>query len=448
MTTAPPPTPPVAAQDPPAGLHVCAMGMGGSVPETLARIAPALRARLPGARITQLDLQAFHLRAPGTMPVPDGITGLRITPAEVGYVTPTRSMTLNLALSGGRLAHRRMVAVARARLGALRPDCLLCCHDRFYIETAVIEAARQLGIPTVFLQEGPFCVIGHGRANAASLRVKYALAPVARGLGLTPGMPDYGLAGHDRICAASDDYRRAWIARGVAAECIRVTGVPRYDPLVTARARRLAREPHPDGTRPTVLVLAQPFGAHGKVAPAAAERALRETGSALARLAQRRRVDIRVRRHPRADPADTAPLTAALDGAAVLEPPAPPFPERAIDVDLVVGFYSSAVLEALALGVPTVCWRLPADAFAEPGEAAKQERLADLGIPMAAARDTLASTMQARLDAPGQRPDPARASAELGPIDGRAAARTADAILETAGVADGTPSTRAADDAA
>jgi len=422
--------------------------MGGSIPETLAHVARALWHRMPGTRVTQIDLQAFHLRAPGTMPVPDGVTGVRLTPRDVRYWTPTRSMTLNLALSGGRLAHRRMIGAARAKLAELRPDCLLCCHDRFYIETAFVVAARQLGIPTVFLQEGPFCVIGHDRATAPALRLKYALAPIARALGLMPGMPDYGLAGHDRICAASDAYKQAWIARGVPAERIHVTGVPRYDPLREAREQRQQRHHRRSDDAPTVLVLAQPFGAHGKVAPKAANRAMAVTGNALDRLARTRPVEIRIREHPRAVADDTSALTTPLAGRATTEAPDRPFPARAVDVDLAVGFYSSAILEALAIGVPCVGCRLPDEAFAEPGEAAKQARLEALGVPMAGDAAGLAAAMESALSAPRQTPDPSRASPELGPVDGHASARTAETIRQTMGTVPELTEFRVAGDAA
>jgi hypothetical protein len=341
-----------------------------------------------------------------------------------------------------------MIAVARAKLSALRADCLLCCHDRFYIETAFIAAARQLGIPTVFLQEGPFCVIGHTGANAPRLKLKYALAPLARMLGLTPGMPDYGLAGHDRICAASDAYKQAWLHRGVPAERVRVTGVPRYDPLVQAHARYQNRSRSTSAKVPKVMVLAQPFGAHGKVDTTSADRAMRTTGVALDRVARSRQVDLRIRTHPRSNSDEILPLTSRLAQTITIETPDQPFPERAVDLDLVVGFYSSAVLEALAIGVPCVCCRLPMHAFAEPGEAAKQTRLVELGVPLADTPDRLAAHMDTLLDEPENRPASAMAEHELGPLDGRASERTSRIILDLVAGEGRAARTNVADDAA
>lgn len=417
----------------PTPLRLAAFGTGGSVAETLTHIMRGLREVDTLADVTLIDLQAFHLRAPGRMTPPNGARAVRVTPGDVGYVTRLRSMTLNLALSGGRLAHRRMIRRARRILAAIAPDVLLCCHDRFYIETAFLQAARDLNIPTVLLQEGPFCVIGHGAANAPALRVKNALAPVARLLGLTPGMPDYGMAGHTRILAASERYRDTWRAQGVPAGRIHVTGVPRYDELATAYRRRPAANRPADSHKPTVMVLIQPFGAHGKVDPAAAHAALAAVGSALDALARERAIDIRVRRHPRSGADDAKPLNAQLEAPFTTEDATTPFPERAGDLDLVIGFYSSAMLEALALGLPCAGMRLPETSFAEPGEAAKQARLAEMGVPFAADSGSLRSIMAALLAEPGRAPDASAAEPETGPLDGNAARRTAGAIAALAG---------------
>ena len=414
-------------------LRLAAFGMGGSVAETLEHVMRGLAEIDVASEATLIDLQSFHLRAPGRMTPPAGTGLVRVTPRDVGYATPLSSMTLNLALSGGRFAHRRMIRHARRCLADIAPDVLLCCHDRFYIETAFVAAAKQLGIPTVLLQEGPFCVIGHGTANSASLRVKNSLAPAARALGLMPNMPDYGLAGHDLVLAASEQYRQAWTARGVPAERIRVAGIPRYDVLPAARRNREPAHPGATAQAPVVMVLIQPFGAHGKVDPQAAQAGLAEVGAALDALAGERPVDIRVRQHPRSEPADAASLTAHLSGNFILEDATTPFPERAQHLDLVVGFYSSAILEALAVGVPCAGMWLPEHSFAEPGEAAKQARLAAMSVPFAHDRDALYTTISALLDDPARTPGAAAAESETGPLDGCAGARAATGIVACAG---------------
>src|SRR5690606_19315384 len=95
-------------------------------------------------------------------------------------------------------------------------------------------AARAMGTRTVLLQEGPFCNIGEAGPQSIMLKTKSALAPAINALGLLPPIPDYGCAGHDRILAVSEAYRTRWIAAGVPASGIKVTGVPRYDALVAS----------------------------------------------------------------------------------------------------------------------------------------------------------------------------------------------------------------------
>lgn len=419
----------------PRDFHLCAFGMGGSVSATIEAAAAALRPHVARLTVTLIDLQSFHLRAPGRMKAPGCDRILRVQPSDVGYRTPTRSMTLNLAVSGGRLAHRRMIRFARAQLAELDPDVVLCCHDRFYIETAYIRAAEWLGKPTVFLQEGPFCVIGHGGANDWKLRLKFALAPWARRLGLTTGMPDYGLAGHTRLLAASADYSAAWQRRGIPPERITLTGCPRYDNLVEARERRRQQYRATTGLeaeRPAeIMVLLQPFGAHGKVAPNSARAAMREVAEALNQLGAARKISLAVRQHPRASDADAAPLIDHLTIPYRQEKAEPSFPTRAADLDLTVGFYSSAILESIAIGVPAVCCMLPPQSFAEPGEAAKQMRLSELGVDMASTAAALAVAMTRKLDhSAGIRPDVKAASREIGPVDGQASERVAKALLD------------------
>lgn len=401
--------------------HLCALGLGGSIDDTLPAVADALRARLPGLRVTLIDLQPCHLRSPGRMKGHGADRVIHVSPADLGLWTPVSSWSLNLALNGGGLAYRRMVALAGRMLDSLDVDGMLCCHDRKYVETAFLNAAHRRNVPTVLLQEGPFCVIGHGEANDPGLRLKYTLAPLAQGLGLLPGMPDYGTFGHDRVLAASSAYAARWRAAGVPAERIAVTGVPRYDGLAAHRREN----DRPPAAEQKVGVLLQPFARHGKVDAQAAGRAMAEVASGLDTAARRLGFELNVRPHPRATDADTRIFTDRLRGAWRLDETARPFVARAREFDLVVGFYSSSLLEAAAIGVPTLCFRLPPEAFAEPGEAAKQDRLRELGMTSVADAEALDARVGELLS--GDPPEVV-AEDEIGILDGRAAGRVADAL--------------------
>ena len=403
------------------GPRLCVLGMGGSVDQTLPPLAEALRPRLPGLEIVLLDLQPCHLRAPGRMRGSGADRRLAVTPRDLGVRTPAASWSLNLILQGGCRAYRRMVARAGRLLDDLGADAVLCVHDRLYPETAVLQAARARGLPTALLQEGPFCVIGHGAASAPGLKLKYALAPLAERFGLLPGMPDYGTFGHSLVMAAAEDYRQRWIAAGVPAERVQVTGVPRYDGLPAVRA---ARDRQAAAAIPEITVLLQPFGRHGKVAPAAAAAGMATLAEGLNTLLAGRRARLTIRPHPRA-PNEIESLTQHLRVPWNPDDPARPFPERMRSLALAAGFYSSALLEAAAAGVPVLGVRLPPAAFAEPDEAAKQDRLHDLGLPLAATPAELAATAGSLLDGavPAMAPE-----AEIGPLDGGAAQRAATAL--------------------
>lgn len=419
-------------------LHVCAFGMGGSVGETLGCLVEPLRALNAGTRLTLIDMQPFHLRNPGRMTPPPGVDIERLTPSQVGYRTVLRSMSLNMLLSGGPLAYRRMVDVLTRRLESLAPDVVLCCHDRFYIETACLKAARNLDIPSVLLQEGPFCVVGHGAALHTKLRVKYGLAPLVTRSGLLPAMPDYGTAGHDQILAASEAYREAWVRHGVPRERIRITGIPRYDILASARHSRAASHTAsgaPAATvPPEVMVLLQPFGAHGKVDPAAAESAEARLAESINAVGRERPITLRVRQHPRAAPDAARSFANRLNVRHSIEGAEQPFSQRAQSLDLVLGFYSSALLEAVAIGVPTACFSLPRESFAEAGEADKQDRMLELGVQVVTDPMAMTQTITELLQSSELMPDPDSAYPEIGPVDGGAAGRVARALADVSAV--------------
>lgn len=412
-------------------LKVCAVLMGGSTAETVATIQAALERAGP-VRMTVVDLLMFHLRSPGQLSYSRDAEILRLGPADCGIATRFGSSSLNMIVSGGRAAFRRIVARGRAIFERVRPDVVILCHDRLYSELAFVRAAQEMSIPTILIQEGPFCVIGHGAANAPGLKVKYLLAPLAHHLGLLPPMPDYGHAGHVRICAASEAYADRWVASGIDRSRLRVTGVPRYDPLAQVRAEVAARSAARSAAVPKVCFLMQPFARHGKVDAAAAERLMREAAAGFNRAAESARFELVVRVHPRGTDADSAPLTDALTIPYTIQRATAPFTAVLPEFDLVVGFYSSAILEALACGVPAVCLRLPAAAFAEPSEGAKQDAIAGMGIPVAVDAAEFAAGLTATLGRRSLLVSEARLHDEIGAISGDASRRVAEVIAATA----------------
>lgn len=406
-------------------LAVILLGTGGSSGRTLAAVAAELANRLPGLPIRFVDTQPFNLRTGGTT-VYDGPGEIRVArPDGCGLRRFTSSWSLNMLLNGGQAMYRRMIDYAGALIGD-DADVFVTCHDRIYIETAMLHAARARGAATVMVQEGPFCTIGHGAPQSLVLRAKALAAPIAtRLLGVLPPIPDYGMAGHDRVIAASAAYRARWIAAGLAADSVVVGGIPRYDPLAALRA---AKRPAPAAAL-RVLYLVQPFAAHGKVDGTIALQQQRILAEGLNLAAAARPVALTIRSHPRSAGDDAVTLRAGLSFAVAEDRGAQPLEQVLGGTDLVIGHYSSGMLEALMANTPVVCVPIPLAAFAEAGEAAKQRWLTGIGIPVA----TTPREVSAILTRAGGMPatvDWAKVADEVGTVDGQAAARGAAVIAE------------------
>ena len=407
-------------------LSVCALGTGGSSGRTFACIESALRELRPGLDFSFVDTQPFNLRTGGTTAYTGAGRVVLTKPGDCGLTTVTGSWTANLALSGGAIAYARLVRYARKILESLKADVLLLCHDRIYIETAFVRAAAVLGIPTVFIQEGPFCAIGHATANSLKLKVKQALAPIVNATGLIPGIPDYGFAGHSVVLAASEAYRAKWVAAGLPAAMIRVAGIPRYDALAEMRsAPRTAAVAR-------LLYLVQPFAAHGKVDAAAAGALLESLAEGLNILDGKTKFEFVVRPHPRSSGDDIRALRSRLKLPIVTDESGQPLEQVVQGFDVVIGHYSSGLLESLILAKPIVCIPVPLAAFAEREEAMKQDWLTRIGAPVATTPDAIADAIFRMLKPGAVVAEQSVLEGEVGTIDGRAAQRCAVAIVELA----------------
>ena len=399
------------------------MGTGGSSGRTLAAVAAALAEYLPDQAIRFVDTQPFNLRTGGTTSYDGPGEILRAHPDACGLKRYTSSWSANMVLSGGQAVYRRMIDYAAGLIGA-DADVLVTCHDRIYIETAMLHAAGRRGAATVLLQEGPFCAIGHGAPRSRLLRAKALAAPLAtRLLRVLPPMPDYGMAGHDRVIAASESYRARWIAAGLSPETVVVGGIPRFDPLARLRDAR------PAGAPLRVLYLVQPFAAHGKVDAAAAHAVERVLAAGLNAAAAARPIALTIRSHPRSSGDDAAVLRAGLAFAANEDRGAAPLETVLPEADLVIGHYSSGMLEALLANRPVVCVPVPATAFAEAAEAEKQTWLTGIGIPVASTAGEITAVL-ARAGGVPEAVDWGKVGEEVGTVDGHAAARCAGLIVE------------------
>lgn len=406
-------------------LAVILMGTGGSSGRTLAAVAAALATRLPGKPVRFVDTQPFNLRTGGTTVYPGPGETVIADPGACGLRRHTSSWSLNMILNGGPAMYARMTRYCETLIGA-DADVLVTCHDRIYIETAMLVAARARGVATVMVQEGPFCNIGRTDPRSAMLRAKALVAPVAtRLLRVLPPIPEYGMAGHDRVIAASYSYRARWIAAGLPPATVRVGGIPRYDPLAALHGAPAAVP----GAALRVLYLVQPFAAHGKVDPAVARAQQRVLAEGLNRAAAARPIALTIRAHPRSAGDDVAALRAGLAFAVADDPGDGPLDAALGGTDLVIGHYSSGMLESLMANRPVVCVAVPAAAFAEAGEAAKQRWLTGIGIPVATDPAEIAAVLAQDRGVPAS-VDWEKVREEVGTVDGHAAERCADLIAD------------------
>jgi len=410
------------------------VGTGGSSGRTLAAVEVEILKIVPGARFAFVDTQAFNLRSGGHTVYPGQGSRLALTPSQCGITSFTGSQTTNLVLNGGPLAYRRIKRCADQAF-ASHPNVVVICHDRMYVETAILSVARTRGIPTVLLQEGPFCGIGNARPQAIALRIKAALAPLVTRTGILPPIPDYGLYGHARILAASQRYARKWVDAGVAQEAIVVTGVPRFDAL-HGRGAQTGPSRAPGPLR--ILYLAQPFAAHGKVDSSAADALIQLLASGLRDTAATLPYQLTVRAHPRAGETASERLGRQLMDWPELDDGSRPI-EAAIGAsDVVIGHYSTGLLEGLLLGKPVISLPVPRAAFAEQSEADKQAWLETIGIPVCRTAKELAFVLL-RFSSGESR---ARAQAdfmasvrwniveeETGPVNGQATQRAAKVLV-------------------
>lgn len=412
-------------------VRVCAVLTGGSTTETISLVQKALESLQP-TEMTVIDILNFYWRNPGEISYPLKARYVKFGPAQCGLKDVIKSSSLNLILNGGMFAFRRMERRAREILRSQMPDVLLICRDRLYAEVALVRAAQSLNIPTVLLQEGPFCIIGHGASNNRILRLKYTLAPLAERLGLLPKIGDYGHAGHDRICAASQAYFDRWVTSGISPSVLRVTGIPRYDSLKAISEIVKADAANRPPRRPRVYFLVQPFAQHGKVDSSEARRLMNEAGTGFTKAFGEAEFELIIRCHPRGSQEDFRPLLENLSIPYDIQEARDPFSTVLSDIDVVVGFYSSAILESLPCGVRAVCLRIPPRAFAEPGEAAKQDVIAAMGVEFARDSVSFAKGLLRTFNRADSTLRLDRLHEETGLLDGTAAVNVAQVLAEMA----------------
>jgi len=402
--------------------------------ETLEGVEAALAEQNCEAQSVLYDLRGLNRRAPVQAGAYRGPGTVEIvTPGEIGRKESRLPEHLAILANGGSGWFRSLVAFAEEKLRRQQTDVLVQASDRTYYEYAFLCAAYACGIPAVMVPPGPFTVLGAETQKGMAWKSYASAIGLLRFAGLLPRLPINGLGGYARIAAASDHYRRAWIELGVDPARVVTTGIVRYDKLTRLASTRSS---DPRTGRFRILLLWQPFVEHGRLARSALVRALHLAQDAARAVGGDHELVIRC--HPRSSEDDIRRITEPESIECVVTSSNRPIEDDVVEASVVLGFYSSAMLETALLGAQTLGLALMPEDFNETAEFEKTEWMRAVGFPMVSEVADLAGRM--RSVAQGRVSGMTWSEGlenELGPRDGHAADRVASLLLEVSRAAAG-----------
>lgn len=389
----------------------------GSHLQTIRYVEGALRRREPGLELAIAGFAGFLQWTVTDFPYEGQAERSDFSPAYCGLkdrtITPA---TWQAVLDGAR----RFVAERR-------PDVLLTMVDR-NCEYALLKAARDLGVPTLLVQEGPLCTL---RAPDPTLyqRGRLWARRLAGKVGLKPPLPcwptAYGGGGADRVAAGSAFYADLFDRKaGVDKTRIAVTGIPRYDELFVRRAQwieaRAARRAA--GAPLEVMFMMQPLVQYGAARAAGYARLCDTVARGLEHLADATGARITARLHPSNQPGDAKVFQERMAHPCAEQGAGRHLLDVLPDFDLVVGFHSTGLLESVGLGIPTVSVEVPRDRRA-------MRCFSEFGLPVAATTERLCALLDEAAACDGPRDAPPGVTDEIGAIDGHASERVAELCL-------------------
>ena len=242
-------------------------------------------------------------------------------------------------------AREAYAQVAAAMLDRLyltyRFDCVCAPSDTFFWIRAVIERCQALGIPFTVLQK------------EATIPPGWLDGP-AREWGLiSPFIADH-------MMVSSEHHAQFWVNAATPPEKIDVTGQPRFDIYARPeRWRSLADQGIAVPARPTVLFLTYDVNAYlpiiDRTGLAPWQQLRDETERVLLELAAAGEVHVLIKGHPQPAEDQTQHLAelGRAPGVTIVDPQAD---VRYVitAVDAVVGFQTTALLESLSAGRPTI----------------------------------------------------------------------------------------------
>lgn len=324
-----------------------------------------------------------------------------------------------------RYANRAAALLDRLYL-AYRFDCVCAPSDTFFWIRAVIERCQALGIPFTVLQK------------EATIPPGWLEGPAREWGQISPFIADH-------MMVSSEHHARFWVNAATPAEIIDVTGQPRFDIYARPeRWRSLASQGIEVEPRPTVLFLTYDVNAYlpiiDRTGLAPWQQLRDESERVLLELAAACAVNVLIKSHPQPAEDQTAHLAVLgrAPGVTIVDPHSD-VRYLITAVDAVIGFQTTALLEALSAGRPTIyTWWSDATAlyaadlipFHEEREALEVVR------SPAALRAAIRAAVAAGALTP-ERGDAGRAlvNTYIGPVDGNAATRCWEAMVNLVGAA-------------
>jgi hypothetical protein len=418
--------------------------VAGSAGTTLGQVAAEFMVRHPHAEVIGLDVESLvydpsrrdriTYRGPGEiLPIlkPEHERPFLATSRLAGMLhrapAALRPVTARIlvALEQLREVSPEYVEATRAILRRHRPQAILTCNDVNIGQRSVLTAARLEGIPSILIQEGSFCTIRReDDIRGQSARGK--LLRLLRRLGLVAPMTPLGTYAHARLLAVSDDYLAKFRDAGVKAATIKPIGVVRFDDIAGTGTPD-AHAPSQPGRTSKILYLVQPFIRQGRVKS--------QTNALLAAMIEGVNIayahqpfDFVIRDHPRSDTATIEQLKAGLRIPYRISGSEEGFQEAMICTDIVLGHYSTGLLEALIMDRQAICIPIPPELFTDAGESLKQQWFGQVGFPLAHDSESTAALIVQALPQHGRNVPIAAIASEVGPVDGRATERAIDEI--------------------
>lgn len=280
--------------------------------------------------------------------------------------------------------------------------------DTFFYVRDLPDATHRLGVPTVVVQKET--TVSPAAREMHARDVGHLAPPVA-----------------DAMTVCSQAQLDFWLRAGATASAIAVTGQPRFDAYARARSRW-----RPRGVR-RVLFFSYELDAYepgvGRGLGRHTWAPLRTaTERALLELARQGRVEVTVKHHPQQSMDDEVTRLRGMAGDLwgrgwSVADPLVDTRELITSADVVVGFQTTAMFEALAAGRPTI--------YAAWGEAFERHRdgliplHATPGIRHAISPDRLTDLV---LRATPSAVAPDAYERDLGPVDGRATERVVEVL--------------------